>query len=111
MDRTHSTRLQKEASFKPAWTKDDIRVLQKREFSQHGVFFGGSIFALRICRLQVIGNASFPDFDLDASDLGGDLSWEVPSDACPGNERTVSTPNVLRRVATRGFVFKDVEPT
>eukprot|EP00435_Cladocopium_sp_Y103_P051024 s1750_g15.t1 len=28
--------------------------------------------------LAVIGNATFPDFDLDATDLGGTLSWEPP---------------------------------
>ncbi|CAL1130807.1 unnamed protein product [Cladocopium goreaui] len=29
--------------------------------------------------LAVIGNATFPDFDLDATDLGGTLQWEPPN--------------------------------
>ena len=28
---------------------------------------------------KVIGNATFPDFDLDATDLGGTLQWEPPN--------------------------------
>ncbi|CAE6912079.1 unnamed protein product [Symbiodinium natans] len=30
--------------------------------------------------IAVIGNASFPDFDLDRGDLGGVFSWEPPAD-------------------------------
>ena len=29
---------------------------------------------------QVIENVSFPDFDLDATDLGGVLAWSEPTD-------------------------------
>ncbi|CAL1153273.1 unnamed protein product [Cladocopium goreaui] len=28
--------------------------------------------------IAVVGNASFPDFDLDAYDIGGELIWDAP---------------------------------
>ena len=47
----------------------------------------GVVFLLMDCgekiaedTIAVIGNASFPDFDLDRGDLGGVFSWEPPAD-------------------------------
>ena len=48
--------------------------------------------------LQIIGNITFDDYDLDANDLGGNLTWIEPTDVSqvernPGDDDMISGEN------------------
>ena len=48
---------------------------------------------------QVVENVSFPDFDLDASDLGGVLAWSEPRDISQAANRASLEITMVRKSA------------
>ena len=66
-------------------TSEHLRVLSSLLAVYLFHFKPPCVFCAHSTCSQVIGNASFPDFDLDAYDLGGELVWDAPKpDLCLG---------------------------